>query len=41
VVLYLLFDPMKTIVGFSEVRESDKFCESKNTVAALEIPFTH
>jgi hypothetical protein len=41
VVLYLLFDPMKTVVGFSGVRESDKCCESKNTGAALEIPFNH
>jgi hypothetical protein len=31
---------MKTIVGFSDVRELDKCCESKKTGAALEIPFT-
>ena len=40
-VLYLLFDPMKTTVGFSDVRESNKCCESKNIRAALEIPCTH
>jgi hypothetical protein len=30
---------MKTIVGLSDVRESDECCASKDTGAALEIPF--
>jgi hypothetical protein len=40
-VLYLLFDPMRTTVGLSDVREPDKCCESKDTGAALEISFIH
>jgi len=32
---------MKTIVGYSDARDSEKCCESKNIKAALEIPFTH
>jgi hypothetical protein len=41
VVLYLLFDRMKTTVGLSDVRKSDKCCESNDTGAGLEIPFIH
>jgi hypothetical protein len=36
-----MFDHMKIIVGYSDVRDSDKCCESKNIAAALEIPLTH